>query len=262
MRQITRERIIYAAADFLTVAAGWFVFNLIRYFTIPTGMAWGSLRAFLLDKVLIMGQIAVPVAMTALYALAGSYNSSNTLYKSRLDEIVVSFVVSFVGMLGIFFTALIDDSVPERLTNYEIMLALLLCLFLPTAVVRLIITTRNARRIREGRYAINTLVVGASSKNTAKLRRILDSESLTGLKVVACLDVDAKSHADSLLGLPVVRDNDYEAVCSRLGIHALIMLPSQFGIGRSSEIMGKLYARDQPLFVPPALMRMMTSPPK
>lgn len=259
MRQITRERIIYAAADFLTVAAGWFVFNLIRYFTIPTGMAWGSLRAFLLDRVLIMGQIAVPAAMTALYALAGSYNSSNTLYKSRLDEIVVSFVVSFVGMLGIFFTALIDDSVPERLTNYEIMLALLLCLFLPTAVVRLIITTRNARRIREGRYAINTLVVGASSKNTAKLRRILDSESLTGLKVVACLDVDAKSHADSLLGLPVVRDNDYEAVCSRLGIHALIMLPSQFGIGRSSEIMGKLYALDKPLFVTPDLMSMMTS---
>ena len=37
------------------------------------------------------------------------------------------------------------------------------------------------------------------------------------------------------------------------------MMPSQFGIGRSSEIMGKLYALDKPLFVTPDLMSMMTS---
>ena len=259
MRQITRERIIYAAADFISVAAGWFVFNVIRYFTIPTGMAWGSLRAFLLDRVLVMGQIVVPVTMVLLYALAGSYNRSNTLYKSRLDEVVTAFVVSFAGMLGIFFTALINDNIPERLTNYEIMLALLLCLFVPTATARLIITTRNARRIRDGRYAIRTLVVGASEKNTAKLRRILDSESMSGLKVVACLDVDNKTHRESILGLPVVHDDDYAAVCRRLGVHAVIMLPSQFGLGRSSEIMSKLYALDKPLFVTPDLMSMMTS---
>lgn len=259
MRQITRQRIIYAAADFISVAAGWFVFNVIRYFTIPTGMAWGSLRAFLLDRVLVMGQIVVPVTMVLLYALAGSYNRSNTLYKSRLDEVVTAFVVSFAGMLGIFFTALINDNIPERLTNYEIMLALLLCLFVPTATARLIITTRNARRIRDGRYAIRTLVVGASEKNTVKLRRILDSESMSGLKVVACLDVDNKTHRESILGLPVVHDDDYAAVCRRLGVHAVIMLPSQFGLGRSSEIMSKLYALDKPLFVTPDLMSMMTS---
>lgn len=259
MRQITRERIRYAVADFCTVAVGWFVFNIIRYFTIPSGMAWGSLSSFLLDKIVIIGQIVVPVAMVLLYAVAGSYNRSNTLYKSRLDEVVTTFVVSAAGMFGIFFIMLIDDSVPERLTNYELMLALLLCLFVPTAVVRLVITTRNARRIRQGRYAIRTLVVGASPKNSAKLKRIIDSEAVSGLRIVACLDVDNKSHADTLLGLPVVRDDDYAALCDSLGVHALIMMPSQFGIGRSSEIMGKLYALDKPLFVTPDLMSMMTS---
>ena len=128
-------------------------------------MAWGSLTSFLLDKMVIIGQIVVPVAVVLLYAVAGSYNRSNTLYKSRLDEVVTSFVVSVVaGMFGIFFIMLIDDSVPERLTNYELMLALLLCLFVPTAVVRLVITTRNARRIRQGRYAIRTFCGGASPK--------------------------------------------------------------------------------------------------
>ena len=259
MRQITRERIRYAVADFGTVAVGWFVFNIIRYFTIPSGMAWGSLTSFLLDKMVIIGQIVVPVAVVLLYAVAGSYNRSNTLYKSRLDEVVTSFVVSVAGMFGIFFIMLIDDSVPERLTNYELMLALLLCLFVPTAVVRLVITTRNARRIRQGRYAIRALVVGASPKNSAKLKRIIDSEAVSGLRIVACLDVDNKSQADTLLGLPVVRDDDYAALCDSLGVHALIMMPSQFGIGRSSEIMGKLYALDKPLFVTPDLMSMMTS---
>ena len=122
MRQITRERIRYAVADFGTVAVGWFVFNIIRYFTIPSGMAWGSLTSFLLDKMVIIGQIVVPVAVVLFYAVAGSYNRSNTLYKSRLDEVVTSFVVSVAGMFGIFFIMLIDDSVPERLTNYELML--------------------------------------------------------------------------------------------------------------------------------------------
>ena len=41
MRQITRERIRYAVADFGTVAVGWFVFNIIRYFYHTFGYGMG-----------------------------------------------------------------------------------------------------------------------------------------------------------------------------------------------------------------------------
>ncbi|MCM1066312.1 MAG: sugar transferase [Muribaculaceae bacterium] len=262
MKQITRERIKYCVADCISVAAGWFVFNVLRFFTVPTGYTPGTLGDFLSDRVVLAGQFVVPLAMVALYALSGSYNRSNTLYKSRLDELVSTFVVSFVGMLGIFFTALINDNIPERLTNYELMLILLLCLFTPVAAVRMVIISRNAVRIRRGLYALDTLVVGATADQADKLRRIIDSEVHSGLRVTACADPDGKTDADTLCGLPVYHSADIGSLSNSLGVQALIVMPSPLGLTRTAEIINSLYALDCPLFITPDLHSLMAGRPK
>ncbi len=135
MTNIEKHRIIYATADFLSVAAGWFCFNLLRYrFFRDADEIWYSLSSFLLSGPVVLGQIAVPVCMLILYAISGSYNRSNTLYKSRLDEVLNTLAVSLIGTLGIYFTALLNNNIPERLEAYELMAVLLVCLFLPTVV--------------------------------------------------------------------------------------------------------------------------------
>ncbi len=262
MTQITREKIKYCVADCLSVAAGWFVFNVLRFFTVPTGYTPGTLRDFLLDRVVFAGLLLVPVAMVVLYAVSGSYNRSNTLYKSRLDELVNTFVVSFAGMLGIFFTALINDNIHERLTNYELMFILLMCLFVPVAVIRLIILNRNARRIRRGLYAMDTLVVGASPAIASKLRRIMVSEAHSGLRIVGCVDVDGDTQADTICGLPVYHADNIAALCEDKGVQALIVMPSPLGLTHTVGIISSLYVLDRPLFITPDLHSLIAARPK
>lgn len=261
MTQITTERIKYCVSDFLTAALGWFVFNIIRVYTIPTG-AGDSVRQFFRDPMVVAGQIVVPVAMVLLYALSGSYNRSNTLYKSRLDELVNTFVVSFTGMLGIFFTALINDMIPERLTNYEIMLVLLACLFIPTAIARMFIISRNIVRIRRGVYAMNTLVTGALPENSHKLRDIMDSEVHSGLRIVGCADTDGSCTTSTLEGLPVYHDEDIGELCRRIGIQAIIVMPSAKGLSYTADLINRLYLLDIPMFVTPDIHSMMAVRPR
>ena len=262
MKQINRNRLLYCVSDFVMVALGWAFFNVLRYNTLPAASDFASLGNFLSYPQVLLGQVLVPAGMVALYALSGSYNRSNTLYKSRLDELLNSLIVSAIGMLGIFFIALINDNIPERVTNYELMLMLLGCLFFPVAAARLVIVTHNARRVRRGEFVLNTLVVGAWPGNAGKIKRIKDSEGLTGLKLTGVVDVDGCLAGNNLSHLPVFQSTDVAELCGRLGVQALIVMPSPQGLTRTAEIINELYPLNLPLFLPPDLHSLMTSRPR
>lgn len=260
MQQINRERIRYAVSDCLTVAAGWFCFNVIRFFTLPD--TYSGISDFLSSLPVVMGQFVVPPCMVALYAVSGSYNKSNTLYKSRLDELINTFAVSFIGMLGIFFTALINDKVPERITNYELMAVLWMCFFIPTATTRLLIVSANAKRIRRGDYVMNTLVIGAAHGIERKLQNIVKSEANSGLRIVGCIDIDGENQANAINGIPIYRSGDVRDVCETTGAQAIIVMPSKAGLSRTAEIINELYALDKPLFITPDLHSLMATRPR
>ena len=169
MQQVTAQRIRYAIADFLTANVGFFLFDIIRYYTIPPYLRGSRLYDFLTHTPVVLEQLFVPILIVLLYALFGSYNRAYTLYKSRLDETFTTVTVSLLGMLAVFFTALINDNIPERITNYELMLTLFLSLALPTYIIRMIILSANARRVQRGDYVIDTVVIGVGSDNEARL---------------------------------------------------------------------------------------------
>ena len=262
MTDITKHRIIYAAADLLSVATGWFCFNMLRYnFFRDADEMWYSVCDFLLSAPVILGQIAVPVCMLILYVISGSYNRSNTLYKSRLDETLNTLTVSFTGMLGIYFTALLNNNIPERLEAYELMAVLLCCLFVPTAFVRLIILNHNAKLIKQGRYAMKTLVVDASPANEAKLARILTSRATSGLKIIACVDLNDSCPQPTLQGIPVEKTDDIESLCHRLGIQAIVVLSSG-NIAYTAGLLDSLYRLDLPMFITPDLHSLILARPR
>lgn len=105
MTTVKRQQLKYILSDFLMLEVGWFVFNVVRYLSLP-GLSEVSFLSFYLDPVVQWGQIVVPAGMIGLYALSGTYNRSGTLYRSRLEEMFNTVVVSFVGMLGIFLRCL------------------------------------------------------------------------------------------------------------------------------------------------------------
>ena len=253
MQQVTAQRIRYAIADYLTANAGFCLFDIIRYYTIPSSIRGTHLSDFMELTPVLLEQIFVPILIVALYALFGSYNRSNTLYKSRLEEMFTTLTVSFIGMLAVFFTALINDDIPERITNYELMAALFLSLFVPTYLVRMVILTANARRIRRGDYVIDTVVIGAGKDNEQRLRKIMRSANRSGLKLIAAIDTDGNAEDDNILGLPVYHSDDVLKTCRDLGAQAVVILPSIDGLSRTTAMLDRLYLLDKPLFVTPDL---------
>lgn len=262
MKQIYAGRLKYLLADYLTANIGFCIFDIGRFFTIPSYVRPDYLGEFLTLPPILLEQIVTPVVIVLLYALLGSYNRSNTLYKSRYEEIITSFIVSVLGMLGVFFAALIDDTIPERITNYELMLLLLGCLFVPAAIARLWLISANAKRIERGEYVMNTLVIGANSEAEAAISKILKAGPRSGLKLVGCANMDNTAQRECIAGLPVYTDDDLKKLCADLDIQALVVCPSSMGLSNTIEIINRLYLLEKPLFITPDIYGMLAFRPR
>lgn len=245
----TRQQLKYLLSDFITLNIGWFLFDIARFFALPPEESVCGLHRFLLYNTLILGQILIPLVMIGLYALSGAYNKGGTLYRSRLDEFLNTAFISFVGMIGIYFTVLIDNNIPERMANYDLMAILYLSLLLPTAIGRFLISRASARRIRRGDYCVNTLIVGASDTYRRKIERIMDASTLSGLRPVACVADSSSDRSENIAGLPVYDSEDIEGLCKRLKIGALVVLPSIEGNESMGATIDSLYSLHVPIMV-------------
>lgn len=253
---------MYALGDFLSVAAGWFVFNILRYTAIPEGVGFSSLGSFLVSPQVLLGQLLIPVAVIVIYAISGAYNRSRAFIKSRLDEVLNAALVSLIGMLGVFFTVLIDDNIPERMTNYELMLTLWLSMFIPTAIVRLCGVTVMVRRIRHGQYGMRTLVVGLSKANAAQLQRIKVSCRDGGLSLIGCVNVPDDTPEKCLDGLRSFHTDNLAQLCRRLDIQAIVVLPDKSDFAGTVSMLNGLYALEIPVFVTQDLFSMIAARPR
>jgi len=262
MQQVTAHRIKYILADFITAGIGFFLFDIFRFYTLPGDLTGADLWSFLTTGHLIAEQCLVPLLVITLYTLFGSYNKGNTLYKSRLEETLTTLMVSFIAMLVIFFAALINDNIPERATNYELMSALFAALFVPTFILRILILRANAKEIRRGDYVIKTIVFGASPANKSRLAKFMQTSVLSGLKIVAVVDTNNCMTDDEILGLPVYHSSDPAKTCTELGAGAVIILPSAKSLSETIAVINKLYSLNIPLFITPDLHTMLGMKPK
>lgn len=253
MRIQTRLQLTYIFSDFIMLNIGWLLFNVARYYTLPATLLPDSLPLFLCDRQLMLGQWLVPPVMIALYAVSGAYNKAGTLYRSRFDEFLNTAVVSLIGMLGIFFIALLNDNIPERMTNYELMAALFMSFLVPTYAGRYVITAATAAKIRSGRYNVNALIVGASPAFGRKIERIRQSSEMSGLMPVVCVAHGHIADAGTIGGLPVFGNDDIPSLCRRYDIGAVIVLPSDGNVSMGAQL-SALYKLNKPLFVSAELM--------
>ncbi len=257
----TRQQLKYILSDFLSLNVGWLCFNVARFFTLPSSLVSASLKSFLSYPQVIIGQLVIPLAMMALYAVSGSYDKGHTLYRSRLDEFLNAALISAFGTVGVFFAALVNDNIPERLTNYELLIILFGCLFVPVALCRFWISCASARRIRNGVYCVDTLIIGAKPEYGRKIERI-QASYMSGLRPVACVAEDNRSDFSELNGLPVYSGVDIADLCRRLGIGAVVVMPSQDGSLHASAFLDRLYALGIPIFVSAELFTPVAMQPR
>lgn len=256
-------RILYIASDFIAGNIAWLIFNVVRYFTLPSAYTTHStLLQFMQSPQVVLGQIIVPIALVMLYAVSGYYN--RPFFKSRVDELVNTVFCTFAAMLGIYFTALLNDNIPERLKSYEIMLILWALLFIFTFITRSIISCNARRLVRSGRICFPSAIVGSPGE-AADFARLLQSHRSRGFKPVCILSTDPTFRGDSFSGMPVYPLHRAADACREHALHNFILIPGDDSPGatdRQFRLITSLFPLDRSIFISPGFSQLLTMRPR
>ncbi|MGB1037369.1 MAG: sugar transferase, partial [Bacteroidia bacterium] len=145
---MNRKRLIlkYVLLDFLAALLAWGVFFIYRKCFVDGAYNPYYLRYVWSDAKLYLGLFFIPSFWIILHALIGLYRS--VYRKSRLKEFLQVLTTSILGVLIIFFTLLLDDEVDAYRSYYESISVLFALHFLPTALFRIILSSRIAHKIK------------------------------------------------------------------------------------------------------------------
>ena len=149
---------LYACADFVSAMAAWALFYYIR----ARGEGKTLEDGIIDDYNFWYGLVIIPVAWIIFYWIFDRYKDIYRL--SRFATLVRTFFLSLAGVIIIFFTLLIDDTVDDIGGYFQSFFRLFALHFTITAFVRMIILTMASRRLKAGKITYSTIVIGGNQK--------------------------------------------------------------------------------------------------
>ena len=256
-----RQKWKYILSDYLALNVGWFIFSIIRYFSLPASETLKySLSSHLLYPQVLAGQVAVPIVMVFIYAISGCYQ--NVFFRSRIDEAVNTATVSFICDILIFLKFMIKDYINERLQNYELIIILWFLLALPVWLTRLCLTTSIARKIRKGDISFNTLVIGATQGAKALAKKITDS-GRGGFNIVGYVETRTfNANNRDMMDREVYQWDDIERICNDLNIERFIVVSHPSGMCETGEMINALFPLDKSIYITPDLYGLIALRPR
>ena len=150
--------LVYQIADFLTALLAWACFFVYRK-RLETDQI--DLDIFE-DSNFWSGIILLPIAWLLFYSIFDHYKDIYRL--SRLATLARTAILSFFGVLCLFFTLILDDFVTGYRTYYTSFFTLFLLHFSFTAIVRMILLTRASNRLKAGIITYNTIIIGGNQR--------------------------------------------------------------------------------------------------
>jgi exopolysaccharide biosynthesis polyprenyl glycosylphosphotransferase len=179
----------FILADWLAAALAWGLFYIYRKLFIESATFTISVADF--NRQFIYGILLLPVLWIILYASVGTYK--NVYRKSRLKEVGQTILLSVIGVLVIFFTLLLDDTVISYKTYYHTFFTLLGLHFFITVILRLILATRIIHRLRKGVIGFNTIIIGSNQKAVALLEQMKKEFEPAGNRFVGFVHVEGNN---------------------------------------------------------------------
>lgn len=253
----SRQRITYIVCDYITTNVAWLLFNILRFYFINTNQAnYGSLSVFLTSHQLVLGQIFFPLMLLVIFYLSGYYNK--VFLKSRLHEIVNTISTSFIGMLLIYFIALINDRIPDRLASYELMGILLGIMFFSVYLCRFWITQIATHNIHRRVWSFNTLIIGTSQAAVKLEEKLRTSKKSMGFNIIGYVE-SYEGHESRNLNLPIYKLEELPQLCADYDVQNLIVIPHRQGIKATMSLINKLFPLDLPMYISPDLYHLITT---
>ena len=156
------QTVRYVISDFLTASVAWLAFNLCRYYQLVAHSELVSLGHFLTNRSVLLGQLCIPFFWLVIYYFSGYYN--RPLNRSRITEMWLTFVSSVLGVTSIFFLLVIDEMPDSYRIYYNFLLEMFVLHFCITYGVRLFLTNRLLKLIKEGKIVRKILIFGTGEQ--------------------------------------------------------------------------------------------------
>lgn len=176
----------YVFLDWLCALIAWTLFFLFRKYN-EDPYFLEHYQLIFHDINFIIGITCVPIFWLLLYTISGYYN--NVFSKSRLKELGQTFFVVLLGVVILFFVTIIDDVIYSYKSYYVSFVMLFGLQFTLTYIVRLIITTRTARKIHRKEIGFNTLIVGSNGNACAIYEEMENQMYSSGNIIVGFVNV-------------------------------------------------------------------------
>lgn len=193
--------VLYVLFDYLAAFVTWVLFFLYRKVAIE-GYAFNW---SLLDTSRFYWGIAIiPLGWLFLHFVSGSYN--DIYRKSRITELYRTLITTFLGVVALFFIAIIDDAVVSY-TGYQKLFGVLFGIQLFTTLLeRLVILSIANHRLRSGAIGYNTIIVGGNGKAVKLFKEITGRKKSLGYRFVGFIEANGK------------RSNNLDKLIPNLGI--------------------------------------------
>lgn len=206
----------YSIADFLTAMLAWACFFLYRKRIENVPLDWVVLE----DLNFWYGILIIPTCWMLFYSLFDKYQDIYRL--SRMATLGRTLLLTFFGVVFLFFTLILDDFVRDYKTYLNSFLTLFTLHFFFTAVVRMILLTRANRRLKAGLVTYNTLLIGGDQNALDLYEEVAQKEKILGYNFVGFIDVNGKSTNELKAHLPrlgniaemdqIIKDQEIEEV--------------------------------------------------
>ncbi len=186
-----RDTFIYQVGDFLAAMTAWALFFLYRKKNEGAPLDISVFH----DSNFLLGIILVPAGWILFYAIFDKYKDIYRL--SRMRTLARTALLSFFGVVFLFFTLILDDFVRDYHNYYNSFLNLFFLHFFLTATVRMYILTMATIRLKAGQVTFNTILIGGNQNAINLYKEITNREKGLGYKFIGFID----ANGDSLNGL-------------------------------------------------------------
>lgn len=183
MKKLRRfHMFLYACADLFSAMLAWAIFYYLRAIDEGKTLENGVVD----DHNFWYGLVILPLAWIIFYWIFDRYQDIYRL--SRFATLSRTFFLSLSGVIIIFFTLLIDDSVDDVSGYFKSFTRLFLLHFCITAIVRMIILTMASRRLKSGRITYSTIIVGGNQKAYELYEEISTRKKSLGNRLIGFIE--------------------------------------------------------------------------
>lgn len=142
----------YVIADFISALLAWGAFFVYRKYAADPNV-FDYPEVIYQDANLLYGLLFIPLFWLCLYVMMGTYR--RIYRKSRLRELGQTLLITVIGVMILFFALILDDTIVSYKNYYQSVLVLFALHFVPTYLLRLILTSITAYKIHHKLIGFN-----------------------------------------------------------------------------------------------------------